>query len=261
MLSSFTSTPGNEIFKRECQPHFPTIFDRHWHLQSPVMAEPDRSSIYVAPLFIQKAKPIQKVKPVQPRTIFVLDSATLTAQRARLMTPPLTPQCAGKPTEEPEVHEQTSQPQFNNYLKAFCAFEPSSDESSSTVQLRLSPGDLVLVHSINPNGWADGTLLSSGDRGWLPSNYCLGYDPKPIQELLKALTNIWELMQDNGDGILSATPTSYSASASDYKHGLIAGVRCLLVRSLLHLRRARASATLPPKSVANYLAGENWLFG
>lgn len=48
-------------------------------------------------------------------------------------------------------------------------------------------GDVILVHYIHSNGWADGTLLASGARGWLPTNYCDAYDPEDWRNLLTAL--------------------------------------------------------------------------
>ena len=183
-----------------------------------MMAEPERSSIYVAPLLIHK------VKPADSDIISVPNSATSQLQRSHQMTPPLTPQCFVKPTDVPDVQEQALQPQFNNYLRAFYHFHPTCDESSSTIQLPLNPGDLVLVHSIHTNGWADGTMLSSGARGWLPTNYCSAYDNKPMHNLLKALTTLWDLMHTGPDR------TTYTFPTSGYMRSLVAGVRCLLVR-------------------------------
>ena len=130
------------------------------------------------------------------------------------ITPPLTP-------EDDEV-EFEHQDDFQAYLRAFYPYHPSF-EDEATVTLPLNMGDVILVHSIHTNGWADGTLLSSGARGWLPTNYCEGYYKQPISSLLKALTVFWDLVKSTGNGDYTVL------RSSDYVRGLVAGVRCLLV--------------------------------
>ena len=80
------------------------------------------------------------------------------------------------------------------------------------------------MHSVHPNGWADGTLLGSGARGWLPTNYCEPYDHPIIRNLLNALTHLWDLVRDGESGNLSAF------AKQDYVRGMIAGIRFFLVR-------------------------------
>lgn len=112
---------------------------------------------------------------------------------------------------------------FTNYLRAFYPFHPDYDDSSSTITLPLNYGDVILIHSIHTNGWADGTLLASGARGWLPTNYCEVYDSQPIGTLLKGLISFWDLVRSASGG------ASEVLGGQDYVGGLIAGVRCLLV--------------------------------
>ena len=112
---------------------------------------------------------------------------------------------------------------FATYLRAFYPFSPSRDDGSSTVTLPLNRDDIILIHSVHTNGWADGTLLSSGARGWLPTNYCEVYDRQPIHNLLKALTHFWDFIRVASHG----TPEVFGSH--DYVRGLVAGVRCLLV--------------------------------
>ena len=133
------------------------------------------------------------------------------------ITPPLTPRDASV--------EFGNQSDFQSYLRAFYPYHPSFDERSNTQILPLNSGDLILVHSVHTNGWADGTLLVSGARGWLPTNYCEGYDNEPISFLLRALTTFWDLVRrSSGLGF-------QNFQHSDYVRGLVAGVRCLLVSS------------------------------
>lgn len=120
---------------------------------------------------------------------------------------------------------------FQTYVRAFYPFHPRCDTDSSTVTLPLNRGDVILVHSVHTNGWADGTLLSSGARGWLPTNYCEPYDNQPIGNLLKALTRFWDLVHGASSGALEVF------TSQDYVRGLVAGVRCLLVRYVRDLTR------------------------
>ena len=112
---------------------------------------------------------------------------------------------------------------FATYLRAFYPYSPTRDESSSTVTLSLNRDDIILPHLVHTNGWADGTLLSSGARGWLPTNFCEVYDGQPIRNLLKALTHFWDLIRLASHG----SPEVFGSH--DYVRGLVAGVRCLLV--------------------------------
>lgn len=125
------------------------------------------------------------------------------------MTPPLTPRWRSE---------------FHSYLRAFYPYHSTGDESSTTVTLQLELGDIVLIHSVHTNGWADGTQLTTGARGWLPTNYCEPYGSEPIRVLLKALTNFWDLVRGTTKERLQVF------SSQDYVRGLVAGVRYLLVR-------------------------------
>jgi hypothetical protein len=87
----------------------------------------------------------------------------------------------------------------------------------------INQGDVILVHSVHPNGWADGTLLGSGARGWLPTNYCEPYDHPSVRNLLTALTHLWDLVRSNEHQTLVVF------SRQDYVRGMIAGVRFFLV--------------------------------
>ncbi|MCJ1374289.1 hypothetical protein MMC20_005521 [Loxospora ochrophaea] len=138
------------------------------------------------------------------------------------MTPPLTPKSS---QEELELGPPGSQWQFHTYLRAFYPFHPTCDDNSSTVTLPLNQGDIILLHSVHTNGWADGTLLSSGARGWLPTNYCETYDYEPIRNLMKALTSIWDLLRGSGHGGMVVL------NNPDFTRGLVAGVRILLERT------------------------------
>lgn len=128
-------------------------------------------------------------------------------------------------TADPHDHQPSSPTRFHNYLRALYPFQPSSPHSSTTVTLPLNAGDIILIHSIHVNGWADGTLLDTGARGWLPTNYCEGYDYAAVRPLLRALTEFWDIVRCGGDSNLNLFRNQ------DYMRGLVAGVRALLEKS------------------------------
>ncbi len=138
------------------------------------------------------------------------------------MPPPLTPPDANETSGE--IKEPT-RPTFHNYLRAFYPFHPTTSVSPSTVTLPLNAGNIILVHSIHTSGWADGTLLDTGARGWLPTNYCEGYEHIAMRPLLKALTDFWDLIRSRNNPALDIFRNQ------DYMRGLIAGVRFLLEKS------------------------------
>ena len=181
------------------------------------------SSIHVAPRRVSRSTlRVSTDQHAQPITITQAD--TLPCKGVQL-TPPLTPHTSEEPMDSPIEPEHSL---FHNYLRAYHPYHPAFDETSSTVTLPLNRGDVILIHSIHTNGWADGTLLTSGARGWLPSNYCKTYDSDLIRNLMKAMTNFWDLIRGRAEG-------GYEVIASqDYMRGFVAGVRLLLVSGGIH---------------------------
>lgn len=170
---------------------------------------------HIAPLKIFKGQQ-------EPYTPAGLDPAYST-QHSIQMTPPMTPY---RTTENSNMDQpETPRSVFHNYLRAFYPFHPPGDVSPSTVTLPLDQGDIILVHSVHTNGWADGTLLDTGARGWLPTNYCEAYDQLSMHPLLKALTDFWDIIRGGCGSSLK------DFGNQDLMRGLIAGVRFLLVRS------------------------------
>ncbi|CRK35903.1 hypothetical protein BN1708_006828 [Verticillium longisporum] len=137
------------------------------------------------------------------------------------MTPPDTP----NGSHEDLSHQPLPPPVFHNFLRAFYPFHPNYSITDSSVTLPLNEGDVILVHSIHTNGWADGTLLLSGARGWLPTNYCEAYDPEEMGNLLKALLNFWDLLRS------TSVNDSEIFGNQEFMKGIIAGVRYLLERT------------------------------
>ncbi|ORY08939.1 ras guanine-nucleotide exchange protein-like protein [Clohesyomyces aquaticus] len=187
-----------------------------------------RQSALVAPLNIQKSPKRSRSRgPTHSRQSSSRGAPSVSSQSQSQsqISPPLTP----RTSRDTFTAQIPAQPVFHNYLRAFYHFHPSSTVSSSTDQssitVPINQGDVILVHSVHPNGWADGTLLASGARGWLPTNYCEAYDHPTIRSLLNALTHLWDLVRDGENGDL------VTFTKQDYVRGMIAGVRFFLERT------------------------------
>ncbi|KIW30671.1 uncharacterized protein PV07_06395 [Cladophialophora immunda] len=179
------------------------------------MREPQPSNIYVAPLRIRKNSDDDDDDDDDES-----HGPSVKMEETGSATP------NPRPTSIESLDDMaSSRARFHNYLRALYPFQPSSPHSSTTVTLPLNAGDIILVHSVHINGWADGTLLETGARGWLPTNYCEGYDYAAMRPLLKALTEFWDLVRCASDSNLGLFRNQ------DYMRGLVAGVRALLERS------------------------------
>ncbi|KEY69534.1 hypothetical protein S7711_02068 [Stachybotrys chartarum IBT 7711] len=178
--------------------------------------QPMRASLQVAPLTLpNKTQPAvdshEALQPEHRDTLYVRSQ----------MTPPDTP----NGSQEVLAAEPASPPVFHNFLRAFYPFHPTYAMADSSVTLPLDEGDVVLIHSIHTNGWADGTRLLTGARGWLPTNYCEPYEPEDMANLLKALLNFWDLLRS------TSVNDSEMFGNQEFMKGLIAGVRFLLERT------------------------------
>ncbi|KAF2759499.1 ras GEF [Pseudovirgaria hyperparasitica] len=187
-----------------------------------------RTSAIVGPLIINKGRDHSRTRSSASR--YTLQSSGKSCRSPSLrsqsqISPPLTPR-----TSREHVHPSLElTPVFHNYIRAFYHFHPSTTVSSagdeSSITVPINQGDVILVHSIHPNGWADGTLVADGSRGWLPTNYCEVYDPSQMQKLLTSLTHLWDLVRVGENGDLTAF------AKQDYVRGMIGGVRFLLETS------------------------------
>lgn len=172
---------------------------------------------HIPPLKISKSNSNLSDSTNDPKSI---QNRFYSAWGSSEMTPPLTPH----DTQDTNMEQlEAPRPVFHNYLRAFYPFHPAGNVSPSTVTLPLDQGDIILVHSVHTNGWADGTLLDSGNRGWLPTNYCEAYDQLPMRPLLKALTDFWDIIRGGCGSSLK------DFGNQDLMRGPIAGVRFLLV--------------------------------
>lgn len=185
-----------------------------------------RASLQVAPLELTKRRPEETGNGSSsqhqiPQGESNLDTSRLSSQ----MTPPVTPN--GSQEDLAPRPESLMPPVFHNFLRAFYPFHPTLAMADSSVTLPLDEGDVVMVHSIHTNGWADGTLLASGARGWLPTNYCEAYEPEEMRNLLKALLNFWDLLR------ITTIDDGHMFQSQEFMKGLIGGVRYLLASRLM----------------------------
>ncbi|CAG8976402.1 hypothetical protein HYALB_00008526 [Hymenoscyphus albidus] len=196
----------------------------------PIMAmadeHPERSSVHVAPLTIHKERTTSRTSNRSHHSRNMSSKGSIgtgvSTNTQSQITPPATPNGSQEDLNQPMA---PSNPVFHNFLRAFYPFHPTYTISDSTVTLPLNEGDVILVHSIHTNGWADGTLLASGARGWLPTNYCEAYEPDSMRNLLKALLHFWDLMRSG------LTCDSEVFGNQEFLRGIIAGVRYLLEKS------------------------------
>ncbi|KAK7205819.1 ras guanine nucleotide exchange factor domain-containing protein [Myxozyma melibiosi] len=111
---------------------------------------------------------------------------------------------------------------FHPFLRATHPFDPSSTSSSTFSSaadgcLAFEAGEIILLHSFHFSGWGDGTSLSSGRRGWVPSNYCVPYDTLQIRPLLAAALTVL-----TGPSMDSSRDFQIAATT------LVSGIRSLL---------------------------------
>ncbi|KAI5784720.1 ras guanine nucleotide exchange factor domain-containing protein [Geopyxis carbonaria] len=181
------------------------------------------SSVYVAPLRIEKVKRSTSNASRKSRSQSRTHSRSLSqsghsqSSSHQQFTPPPTPK-----TSQEALNERNEQDAHTTipFLRAFYPFHPTYAPGSSTVTLPLNVGDLILVHSIHTNGWADGTMLSSGARGWLPTNYCENYETDQIKLVLKACVNLFDQFRGGTTGGVRHSQMAIT--------GIVAGVRYLL---------------------------------
>ncbi|KAK5997350.1 Ras guanine nucleotide exchange factor A [Cladobotryum mycophilum] len=183
-----------------------------------------RASLQVAPLELTKPQPdvaCDGSYNSNDSQISKPNTATNTVYVQSQMTPPATP----NGSQEDLSQEPFVPPVFHNFLRAFYPFQPATSVTDASVTLPLDEGDVVLVHSVHTNGWADGTQLATGSRGWLPTNYCEAYEPEEMRSLLKSLLNFWDLLRS------TSVDDSEIFQNQEFMKGIIGGVRYLLERT------------------------------
>ncbi|KAF3911978.1 hypothetical protein AA313_de0205256 [Arthrobotrys entomopaga] len=118
--------------------------------------------------------------------------------------------------------KRSSRPsQYPAFMRAFYSFKPFQNADNTTVTIPLNPGDMIMVHNIHENGWADGTTLASGARGWLPTNFCAIYEVDEMQPLLEASIAVFEECR-------VASTAAFVTASQTVVAGVVNGVRHLL---------------------------------
>lgn len=122
------------------------------------------------------------------------------------------------------INSLTFCPPGTVYLKALHPYDPEPEpiEAASVDRARCLPlraNTIIYVHSVHASGWADGTLLS-GERGWIPANYCEPY----TFSLLLPLTQ-------SKDDLTNATRRARSPEYTDIVASVVSCVRQLLIET------------------------------
>lgn len=128
-----------------------------------------------------------------------------------------------------QKQSQPPPPLNRKYIRALHDHQPTQPSLEDSGRLTsktitLHKGDVVLVHLTNSNGWADGTVLNSGDRGWIPANYCEPYDHEFVRIFFHGLTELWTAAARANDKI-----SWRSAPREAEVQALVTGVRHMLV--------------------------------
>ena len=206
---------------------------------------------YVAPLHIVKSrsKATRKIS-INTRQDSLLNMHSTISNRTDPLSPPQTPKEQDEHAKVEVMQSAQGEQDFPNYLRATHHFQPSSKGASaadSSITIPISPGEVILVHSIHSNGWADGSLLLTGARGWLPTNYCETFSHPSINNILDALTHLWDLVQSIEHSGLSLF------NQQDYVRRMIAGVRHFLVSDA-------KKSELPYNRTLTRIIAKDWLF-
>lgn len=119
------------------------------------------------------------------------------------------------------------------FLRALHGFDASSlisdvsdpDEDPANICLSFQESEVVLLHSIHPSGWGDATVLSTGTRGWIPTNYFTPYTDPKVTPLLSAVLSF--AINPKSQSIMINNNEEFTFSQSAITN-IVAGVRSLL---------------------------------
>lgn len=117
------------------------------------------------------------------------------------------------------------------FLRALHSFDATTlhssgtDEDPSSICLSFVEAELILLHSIHPSGWGDATILATGSRGWIPTNYFVPYSEPKMVPVLSAVLNFvlapkTQPLPKPNDSEFTFAPAAIST--------IVAGVRSLL---------------------------------
>lgn len=119
------------------------------------------------------------------------------------------------------------------FLRALHGFDASSlvsdvsdpEEDPANICLSFQESEVVLLHSIHPSGWGDATVLSTGTRGWIPTNYFTPYTDSKVTPLLSAVLSF--AINPKSHPVSTEKNGEFTFSQSAITN-IVAGVRSLL---------------------------------
>lgn len=121
------------------------------------------------------------------------------------------------------------------FLRALHSFDSTSlsaevvdpEEDPASICLSFQESEIVLLHSIHPSGWGDATILSTGVRGWIPTNYFTPYTEPKVTHLLTAVLGF--VLNPKSQPLTKTTDSEVQFSFSQSSiTSIVAGVRSLL---------------------------------
>lgn len=144
---------------------------------------------------------------------------------------PLLPPQANHPNIDPDAAQLTTDSPFLRALHSFDASSLSSEnneieESASAICLSFQESEIVLLHTIHASGWGDATILSTGVRGWIPTNYFATYTDSKMASLLSAVLSF--SLNPKSEQLPDSEEHTFAQSSIS---NIVAGVRSLLEAS------------------------------
>lgn len=121
------------------------------------------------------------------------------------------------------------QPEFGSpFLRALHPFDASSltsteGENPAAICLSFQESEIVLLHTFHASGWGDATILSTGVRGWIPTNYFISYSEDKVVPLLSAVLGF--SLNPKSVQVEGSSESTFSQTCVT---NIVAGVRSLL---------------------------------
>ncbi|OLL26815.1 Cell division control protein 25 [Neolecta irregularis DAH-3] len=157
------------------------------------------------------------------------------------------PQSQPHPQSHPHTHTQpplSARAVPPAYLRVLHAFEPALVSAAHAECLALEDNQILQVHTLHPSGWAFGTILASGRRGWFPSNYCEQYTLAAMRPVISASSLLYATVR-------AKRASHYQAAVAC----VVSAIRGLLVPPL----HSPQTLTSPPQVATDCLTRDCYL--
>lgn len=169
----------------------------------------------------------------QPSTIPVLQPSSNAPHSIQNTShvEPLPPPQVSQPNIDPTAAQLNTGSPFLRALHSFDASSLSSqnneiEENASAICLSFQESEIVLLHTIHASGWGDATILSTGVRGWIPTNYFTPYTDLKVAPLLSAVLSF--VLNPKSERLKDSDEYTFAQSSI---LNIVAGVRSLLEAS------------------------------